>query len=312
MYGNARLIFSFLVFVVLSLLYVFKYDGNDYSMYMNYYYSGDLSFEIGYEVLVGVSKFFGLKFEYFYSIYNAFNLILYGILCRWRGDRMLLGLVPLMLFPGLPLNTIRQFTAGLICAIAYDRYFPENRRTYIMFIFLACQFHISAVFFLLPLARERMRMFFIALPVILFALVYFDSYTNYIFAKISYYYGGDAKEGWYEQSTAKTILFVILSLLMFISNYFLRLGEYIKYRPIMIFTSIFMLASAETSIFMRFIYLFIPALSVWMSTCSKRVKWMVFFPIWIIGAINIYFVWVVWSGSDYIHRNYIFDMILWF
>lgn len=308
MRGNIRLILSFAIFVILAALYIFKYDGNDYSMYMNYYYSGDLSFEVGYETLAGISKSLGLKFEYFYCIYNAFNLILFGILNRWRADRMLLGLIPLMIFPGLPLNTIRQFTAGLICAIAYDRFYPENRKGYVLLVLLACQFHISAAFFLLPLARERFRVLFLILPVVVFALAYFDSYTNFLLAKVSYYYGGDAKDAWYEQSMAKSILFVVLSLLLLGGGYLWRLGEYLKYRPLIILAAVSMLASAQTSIFMRFLYLFIPAISVWMYTCSRRVKLMVFLPLWIMGAINIYFVWVVWSGDAYIHRNYLFDL----
>ncbi|KHT39451.1 EpsG family protein [Pectobacterium brasiliense] len=307
MRGNIRFILSFTVFVILAALYIFKYDGNDYSMYMNYYYSEGFNFDLGYETLAVASKKLGLKFEYFYCIYNSFNLILFGMLCKWRSDRMLIGLIPLMIFPGLPLNTIRQFTAGLICAIAYDRAYPENRKLYVILVLLACQFHISAALFLLPLAQERLRVLILLLPIAIFALAYFNSYANFLLVKISYYYDGGAKEAWYEQSIGKAIMFLVLSLLLFGGGYIWRLGEYLKYRPIIIFAVISMLASAQTSIFMRFLYLFLPAISVWMYTCSRRVKLIFFFPLWITGVINIYFVWAVWSGDAYIHRNYLLD-----
>lgn len=306
--GNIRFLLNFTFFIILVLLYVFKYDGNDYSMYMNYYYSEGMNFEVGYEAFVGLSKILGVKFEYFYCLYNAFNLILFGILTRWRADRMFWGMIPLMIFPGLPLNTIRQFTAGLICAIAYDRFYPVNRRLYIFLVLLACQFHITAVFFLLPLVRERLRIFFFILPIAIFALAYFDNYTNLLLAKFFYYYEGEARDGWYEQSMSKSILFVTLSLLLLGGAYLWRLGEYVKYRPLIIFAAISMFASAQTSIFMRFLYLFLPAISVWMYTYSRQLKLMIFMPLWIVGAVNVYFVWVVWSGEAYIHRNYIFDL----
>lgn len=306
--GGVRLLSRVTVFLILVALYVFKYDGNDYSMYENYYNSG-ISFEIGYEILATLAKAGGYEFKYFYGMYSAFNLFIFCALCRWRTERMLLALIPLMLFPGLPLNTIRQLTAGLICALAYDRFYPSDNKKFGLLIILASQFHISSVLFLVPLAWKRIGVF-VAISMIAFAaLAYFSSYTSYLTTKLVYYTGGAAQAGWYEQGFGKSVAFVIFGLMLLSGGFIWKLGDYKKYMPVLLLAAVAMFASAYMSIFMRFIYIFLPAVSVWMYSCSKRTKRALFIPLFVIGAVNLYFVVAVWGEGFYRHRNYIIDYL---
>ncbi|WP_141401626.1 EpsG family protein [Stenotrophomonas sp. CC120223-11] len=306
--GGMRLFLRCCVVLLLVGLYVFKYDGNDYSMYENYYQLGS-GFEIGYELLAALARAAGYDFKYFYGMYSALNLFLFCVLCRWRTERMLLALIPLMLFPGLPLNTIRQLTAGLICALAYDRFYPQNNKKFALLVILASQFHISAVLFLVPLAWRRIGVFVSISIVAVAALAYFSAYTNYLTGKIVYYTGGAAQSGWYEQGSGKSFAFVIFGLSLLAAGFVWKLGDYRKYMPVLLLAAIAMFASAYMSIFMRFIYLFLPAVSVWMYGCSRRVKLAVFLPLFIVGAVNLYFVVAVWGEGAYQHRNHLIEYL---
>lgn len=306
--GGLRVFLRATVFVVLAALYVFKYDGNDYSMYENYYELGT-GFEIGYELLAALSRAAGFDFKYFYGIYSAVNLLLFCILCRWRTERMLLALIPLMLFPGLPLNTIRQFTAGLICALAFDRFYPTENKKFVFLVILASQFHISSVLFLIPLAWKRIGVFVAVSMIAIVVLAYFSAYTSYLTGKIVFYTGGAARSGWYEQGSGKSIAFVLIGLMLLAGGFLWKLGDYRKYMPILLLAAAAMFASAYMSIFMRFIYLFLPAVSVWMFTCSRKVKLGLYLPLFIVGVINVYFVVAVWAGESYHHRNHLFDYL---
>ncbi|WP_329810456.1 EpsG family protein [Stenotrophomonas sp. SMYL8] len=304
-----RLFLRACLFLLLVGLYVFKYDGNDYSMYENYYNSG-ISFEVGYEIIATLVKAGGYDFKYFYGIYSALNLFLFCMLCRWRTERMLLALIPLMLFPGLPLNTVRQFTAGLICALAYDRFYPQQNRKFALLVLLASQFHISAVLFLIPLAWKRVGVFVAISVVAVVALAYFSTYTSYLVSKVIYYTGGAAQSAWYEQGAGKSLAFVLFGLLLLGGGVLWRVGDYRKYMPVLLLTALAMFASAYMSIFMRFMYLFLPAISVWMYSCSRRTKLSVFLPLFIVGVVNIYLVVAVWGDGSYQHRNHLLEYLL--
>lgn len=306
--GGMRLFLRVSVILLLVGLYVFKYDGNDYSMYENYYNSG-IGFEVGYEIFATLAKLGGYDFKYFYGMYSAINLLLFCFLCRWRTERMLLALIPLMLFPGLPLNTVRQFTAGLICAIAYDRFYPQENKKFAFLVILASQFHISAVLFLIPLAWKRIGVFIAISFVAVAALAYFSTYTSYLASKLIYYTGGAAQSAWYEQGAGKSLAFVFFGLLLLGGGFLWRVGDYRKYMPLLLLTAFAMFASAYMSIFMRFMYLFLPAISVWMYSCSTRIKLAVYSPLFVIGVINIYFVVAVWGDGAYRHRNHLLEYL---
>ncbi|HIE5649156.1 TPA: EpsG family protein [Stenotrophomonas maltophilia] len=306
--GGLRLFIRVCLFLLLAALYVFKYDGNDYSMYENYYELGT-GFEIGYELLAALSRAFGFDFKYFYGMYSALNLLLFCMLCRWRTERMLLALIPLMLFPGLPLNTIRQLTASLICALAYDRFYPQENKKFSLLILVASQFHISSVLFLIPLAWKRIGVFVAISLISIAALAYFSTYTSYLTGKIVYYTGGAAQSGWYEQGAGKSFAFVLFGLMLLAGGFLWRVGDYRKYMPILLLAAVAMFASAYMSIFMRFIYLFLPAISVWMYSCSRRIKLMVFMPLFLVGVVNLYFVVAVWGEGAYQHRNHLIEYL---
>ncbi|MEE1653409.1 EpsG family protein [Brachymonas sp. J145] len=307
--SDIRVLARIFLAILIALLYVLKYEGNDYFMYEEHYYS-DGTFEFGYELLASTAKFLGLEFKYFYIAYSSFNLFLLFTLTRWKFRTTLLALIPLMLFPGLPLNTIRQFTASLICAIAYDRHYPNENKKYILGIILAMQFHVTALLFLIPLAWKRTKIFLLILVTSIIAFVALDAYTGLILQKIIFYTEGGAHEGFYEQSGTKSIAFVVLFFSLIISGFPLKIGDYEKYRPVILLSSIALLASAYMSIYLRFLYLFLPTIGIWLSSHQKFSKQYILPLAWILSMINVYMVVAIWSGDAYRHRNYLIDFFL--
>lgn len=146
---------AFLFFSIITIMSMFRYgSGTDYFSYMMYYeinpsnitdsINMDSHVDIGYRIIMAISKSFGLKFEVFIAIVTLFIMLVYIISIYKNSEMPMVSLLVFMgLYYGIYVNSgIRQGIAMAIFLIAFLRYYKKRKLfRYIFLIYIGSFFH---------------------------------------------------------------------------------------------------------------------------------------------------------------------------
>lgn len=281
-YERKELLFTFFAFIILTYFSMNRFKiGYDYGPYATMYHKYAIMFieqlyththEKGYAVLNHMLGFFTMNYKLLFSVTSVFCV---GGVCWYLYKKSSMVWISIFLFFVLGFyymsyNFIRQFMAAVIMLGAFRYVQKKDFLRYLLFVFLAGSFHLSAfimipfyVLLQIPLKKRVLVLY------VLFAIVFF-MYSEPIFSVITdYVYKSYDPLTNKEMTKGIPIQYVLPFILVFIGAYPLRKELYVQnpenkfYLNALFFILVFEFIALKHGLISRFILLFmIPAMCV--------------------------------------------------
>lgn len=179
-----------LVLIFVYIIFAFSTNNPDYNVYRNWYIrTGNFGlmdrFEIGFSLLMLLGNIMGLNYQQFIMVVAAIGLLLIGVSLQDYCKYPTIALILYTLYPLLfDIVQIRNFLAGAVIffALRYLKKFDrKNVILYLLFLLLACSFHITSVFYILYMAayfkdyKKVLKIVGISFLIMLFGYVAFHT-----------------------------------------------------------------------------------------------------------------------------------------
>lgn len=232
---SRHIYYSTISFILICLFWGFRgLIGTDWYHYMDYY-NGNYTVEyneLGFNILIRVSKILGLSYSWFIFLYTSSEfLLLNRFLKIYNVNQSLYYFLIFAISPLLIIDQLRNGMALMIVLQSIPLFEIKNYKKAIVIVGLACLFHFScAIFFILPFVLNNLRikrrsiviLLLIGLVVSIVHVSYLDSILSFAYSKssgsinavLSNYIGSESQTAMYGLTIGSIEKLIILGIIL--------------------------------------------------------------------------------------------------